>query len=858
MTHDCRNVRFLGVLIASLLLWPGSLGAALEDEVRAYEAYDLLNPPPKGPILFIGSSTIRMWSNLQAAFPRHTVLNRGFGGSQMSDVLDYFDRLVSPYSPALIVLYEGDNDLSGGKSAAQVFADYTNFLVRVEAELPNADVALVSVKPSPSRVQTMPAMVELNEMLRSLADGLHVRFVDAFTPMLNASGQPRPELFLSDMLHMNAAGYALWQSIFTPVLDSWTLSRGQDFLFDFGSADLPTTLGTPPNDPSRSWNNLTNSFSGQGLTNLVTTRKLETPLKLIVVESFGGANQNGAATAPGLPANASLDSLFGNTEAFGGHSNVFPQFKLTGLETNLVCFFEFFAARAGVADNRETVYSVWGGHNEQATLNAANNTSNWARVYSLPPDPAGEITVSLAPGTHNNNANHFTYLGVMRLTVAPPQTPIEITLQPIARQASASGSVTFSVRASGARPYYVRWMSNGIPIPGADDLSYTIPSVHVGMSGSLYSAAVSNVLYGAVSAAAELTVLADTNPPVLLSARALSDSLIELRFDKPVAPGASNPAYYLVNGSSISSATLLGDAATVRLMLASPISGVFTVTVKQVDDLWGNLINPETQASGVVPEPRAQAVMIDFGGGSTTERGPAPDDPVNHWNNLTDPAGSLLNMITVGNEPSGISLISIRRFNGANLNGTTSSTNFPADATTDSFYGNTEVFNGLANVFPSFKLSGLQIGQAYDLEFYASRTGVSDNRETLYTVQAALTNTTTLNAANNISNTARFNAMLPDSQGEMIISLTPGLRNNNANHFTYLGVMRISPAARMRFLPPVIKDQRIQLFWIIPAFPESAPTLAGPWTNLTLQPVLSFSEEILPGQNRFYRLRREQ
>jgi len=167
-----------------------------ESDIVAFEQADLASPPPTDPVLFVGSSSVRMWSNLAAAFPDYPVINRGFGGSYMSDVLYYFDRVVAVYKPALVVVYEGDNDLAGGMSVDDVYADYMEFLALVAEKLPGAEVAFIATKPSPSRAAYLEVTRELNTRLQALADkAYHLWYIDVFTPMLGADGQPRPELF---------------------------------------------------------------------------------------------------------------------------------------------------------------------------------------------------------------------------------------------------------------------------------------------------------------------------------------------------------------------------------------------------------------------------------------------------------------------------------------------------------------------------------------------------------------------------------------------------------------------------------------------------------------------------------------
>ena len=190
-----------------------------EPEIRAFEAADRASPPPLGGVVFIGSSSIQHWSNVAADFPGVPVLNRGFGGSTLADVVHYEDRILLPYRPHLVVLYAGDNDLAEGRMPERVLADYRAFVARLRSALPAARVAFVSIKPSPSRRTFIPRVRETNQRIRAIIarDSLQT-YVDVFTPMLNEKGQPRPELFLADSLHMTRAGYLLWRERLEPVV----------------------------------------------------------------------------------------------------------------------------------------------------------------------------------------------------------------------------------------------------------------------------------------------------------------------------------------------------------------------------------------------------------------------------------------------------------------------------------------------------------------------------------------------------------------------------------------------------------------------------------------------------------------
>ncbi len=280
-----------------------------------------------------------------------------------------------------------------------------------------------------------------------------------------------------------------------------------------------------------------------------------------------------------------------------------------------------------------------------------------------------------------------------------------------------------------------------------------------------------------------------------------------------------------------------------------------------------NLVFSATSSNAVLrvtpsqENPAGQAVLFDFGGGSITAKGPPPnDDPINAWNNVTAAVGStstgrLTNLVNAANMPTTIGLVMLSRFNGANESGTTSSPLLPANATRDSLFGNTEAHGGVANVFPRFKLTGLDPAAEYDLTFYASRTGVSDNRETGYTVAGSNAGFAALDAANNVTSSARVTGIVPDVQGEITVSIAPTARNNNAYHYTYLGVLRLDavfPAPE--FGPLSVADGRMALEWTGPGQLEWASAVTGPWTRLDPAPSSPHSEEIVPGEDRFYRL----
>jgi lysophospholipase L1-like esterase len=192
-----------------------------EKEIRAFEEADKLHPPPQGAVLVIGSSGVRLWKTLAEDFPEYKMINRGFGGSHIADSVHFADRIVIPYKPRLIILRAGGNDINAGKSPEQVLADFTAFVEKVRSQLPQTRIAFMTINPSPARWANVDRERRANELIRKYVaehDNLYLDYIDSFTPMLNAEGKPREELFAKDRLHNNADGYKLWVSIVRPHL----------------------------------------------------------------------------------------------------------------------------------------------------------------------------------------------------------------------------------------------------------------------------------------------------------------------------------------------------------------------------------------------------------------------------------------------------------------------------------------------------------------------------------------------------------------------------------------------------------------------------------------------------------------
>ncbi len=205
-------------LLVLLLAVTGALAQnktnAFEKEILAFEASDKTNPPPKHAALFIGSSSIRLWKTLAKDLPEYRVINRGFGGSQISDSIYFTDRIVLPYEPDVIVLYAGGNDINAKKPPETVAADFKTFVTNVRAKLPKTKIAYIAIAGNPARWAQVDQVRAANKLIRDFTatqDGLS--FIDVFPPMMGDDGRPKPDIFVADQLHMNEKGYAIWKRV---------------------------------------------------------------------------------------------------------------------------------------------------------------------------------------------------------------------------------------------------------------------------------------------------------------------------------------------------------------------------------------------------------------------------------------------------------------------------------------------------------------------------------------------------------------------------------------------------------------------------------------------------------------------
>ncbi len=194
---------------------------AFYSDIQAFKKQDSLQPPPKNAILFVGSSSFTNWKDVKDYFPKYKIINRGFGGSTLPDVIRYANDIIIPYKAKQIVIYCGENDLASSDTvtAQMVLQRFKQLFSSIRKNNPAQLVAFVSLKPSPSRKQLWQKMVQANQLIKNyLSTKTKTAFIDVYHKMFNKDGTVMKDIFIEDNLHMNAAGYKIWQKAMEPYL----------------------------------------------------------------------------------------------------------------------------------------------------------------------------------------------------------------------------------------------------------------------------------------------------------------------------------------------------------------------------------------------------------------------------------------------------------------------------------------------------------------------------------------------------------------------------------------------------------------------------------------------------------------
>jgi len=208
-------------LIFSVLLAITVLAQPFKEEIVNFKKMDSLSFPGKHLILFAGSSSFRKWTHVQEAFPTHPIINRGFGGSTLPDLIYYANDILFPYDARQIVIYCGENDIAASDTvtAEIILLRVKQLFALIRTRQPKTEIDFVSIKPSPSRIQFRQTVEKSNQLIQAfIAKQPHSKYINVFDAMLNPDGSIREDIFLEDRLHMNETGYAIWTKIIGPYL----------------------------------------------------------------------------------------------------------------------------------------------------------------------------------------------------------------------------------------------------------------------------------------------------------------------------------------------------------------------------------------------------------------------------------------------------------------------------------------------------------------------------------------------------------------------------------------------------------------------------------------------------------------
>ena len=203
-------------VILSLVFLQCTNAQPFADDIAAFKIQDSITPPTKNQILFVGSSSFTKWKDVQNYFPDHPIINRGFGGSTLTDVIRYENDIIFPYQPKQIVIYCGENDVASSDTItpAMVATRFKKLYSDIRKHFPKVSIVFISLKPCPSRWKMKDRMIESNFLISQyLKKKKYTSFVSVWNAMLTPEGNPKADIFIADNLHMNAKGYAIWQKI---------------------------------------------------------------------------------------------------------------------------------------------------------------------------------------------------------------------------------------------------------------------------------------------------------------------------------------------------------------------------------------------------------------------------------------------------------------------------------------------------------------------------------------------------------------------------------------------------------------------------------------------------------------------
>lgn len=445
------KLAWLSLLVAAdaCLLARRAPAQAYAADIQTWVAQDALNPPPADAILFVGSSSMRRWEHIQRTFPDYEVIQRGFGGSQFSDLNGYVSQIVLPYDPKAIVVFEGTNDIAAGKSPQVVFQDYLQFVQLVHTGQNPArspiPIYFIGITPNPSRWAQWPLALQVNQLIEAhAATDPALFYIDVPAPFLATGQPPASSLFVADGLHLSVSGYALWGSTIRAAVSStlpatrvWQANPqhpavGARILLDLGPNNPQDgNHSASPDSFGNHWNNWhgidggINIHAGQSLGNLITTTGANTGIDLVVAGGFlSNGIVNGGLLSPSAVllgdfavATATQDYFYcTNEDAAGG-------FVLRGLDPRCEYQLRLFGTRdasevrtsryratkfAGMASVDLTTSGAGSG----TAGNGTGNDDDLAVLQRLQPNRFGDLFLDV-----ERLAGAFAYLGILELTV---------------------------------------------------------------------------------------------------------------------------------------------------------------------------------------------------------------------------------------------------------------------------------------------------------------------------------------------------------------------------------------------------------------------------------------------------------
>jgi lysophospholipase L1-like esterase len=412
--------------------------------IDRWAAEDALDPPPAGALLFTGSSSMRLWEHLSRDFAAWNVMQRGFGGSTWDDLNQFVDELVAPYDPAVIVVYEGSNDITNGSTPAEALADFRTFIDLVRAAEPPGEpptpIVHVALVPAPGLWSTWPQRQQYNSLVAALAEAdPTIHYADVATPILATGAPPSASLFSPDQVHLNEAGYAVWTAVIRPKVAQLAAQKhyvpnplhppaGRRLLVDLGPSNPADGEPTHSPDPfGSSWNNwhplvgLSSStlnpelagqvFAGEHKGDLVTTSGEHTGIDLVVTGGFyADGKQSGGLLAPSPALLHRFAVPQATMDFFYSTNHTTPAgLMLTGLNPALTYDLRFFGSRSSW-ESLITVYGVKGyAAEESASLQVSGlgiggggstngNDDSVALVAGVRPDAFGQVFIDLHGG----------------------------------------------------------------------------------------------------------------------------------------------------------------------------------------------------------------------------------------------------------------------------------------------------------------------------------------------------------------------------------------------------------------------------------------------------------------------------